>query len=152
MAIRGDACKLYYSAADVLDAGTNANAVLDWTVIDLVTDLTLDLTKDEIDVTTRGASGWEQTLEGFKKGSISFDMVWDNTNTAFQVLLDAFIANPGTKVAMNVLDGAEDTTGSEGLASNMSITGFSRSEPVNGAVTATVTVKPYSFTEWAVMT
>ena len=46
------------------------------------------------------------------------------------------------------MDGDIATTGSEGFVSNFSITNFNRGEPLEEAVTVSVTAKPSSKQQW----
>ena len=127
MAIRlGLDAKLYYGVA-----GSTAS-----TVIDNVKDLTLGLTTDEADVTTRGASGWKLTVSTLKSGDVGFSMVWDTDDAAFNAIKDAFFDN--TAIAMLVLDG---TSGS-GLDADFSVTSFTRNENLAEALTVDISVKP----------
>ena len=143
---RGDAAKLYYSPATLMASGETPVDVLDFALVKLVKDLTQELSKDELDITTRDSNGWEEVMSGIKKGGLTFEVLWDPDEASFTKLRDAFLND--TKVCMVALDGLIATTGSQGLASNMEVTGFSRNEPVNGPMTANVTVKPSSETQW----
>ena len=46
------------------------------------------------------------------------------------------------------MDGDITTSGNQGLAGNFTVTNFSRSEPLEEAVTVSVTLKPSSYTTW----
>jgi len=58
---------------------------------------------------------------------------------------------PGEPGFSQSLDGAIDEAGNQGLASNCSVTSFTRNEPLEEAVTVSVTLKPSSFTDWYVV-
>ena len=127
-------------------------ATPDWTEMQNVKDLTLNLEAGEADVTTRGNAGWRATIATLKDGSIEFEMVWDTEDANFTALKDAFFG--GTNVEFAVMDGDVETTGSQGLRAEMSITGFSRSEALEEAIMVSVTAKPtYSANppEWMVV-
>ena len=76
-------------------------------------------------------------------------MVWDSSDAAFSALKDAWLNS--TEIALAAMDGAVDTSGNQGLASNFTVTNFSRSEALEEAITVSVTVKPSSQTEWYVV-
>lgn len=139
----GKDCKLYYCATAL--SASNTPATASWLEIDNVRDLAVNADKGEADVSSRKSS-WRQTLGTLKNGSLDFDMVWEPADPAFAAIRDAFIGDG--EVAMAAMDG--DITGStvEGLASNFSVTTFTRNEPLEEGVTVAVTVKPSSFTEW----
>lgn len=135
--------KLYYNAADF--SGT-------FTEITNVKDLTLNVEAGEADASTRGNNGWRATLATLKDGSIEFEMVWDTTDAAFTTIRTAFF--DGSAVGFAILDGDIADTGSQGLKAPMVITNFSRNEPLEEAITVSVTAKPtYSANppEWMVV-
>ena len=111
-----------------------------WDEITNVRDLTLNLEAGEADVTTRGNDGWRATVATLKDGSIEFEMVWDSEDTDFTAIRDAFLNK--TAVEMAVLDGDVVTTGSQGLRASFMVTSFSRNEPLEEAITVSVTMKP----------
>ena len=111
-----------------------------WTEMTNVKDLTLNLEASEADVTTRGNAGWRATLAALKDASIEFEMVWDTADAAFTAIKDAFFGS--TSVEFAVMDGDIETAGSQGLRAVMSVTNFSRSEPLEEAISVSVTAKP----------
>jgi len=119
---------------------TGTYAVPVWELITNVKDLTLNLEAGEADVTTRGNAGWRATVATLKDGSIEFEMVWDTGDAAFTAVQQAFF-NTGT-IEFAVMDGLITATGSQGLRATMSITNFSRSEPLEEAISVSVTAKP----------
>ena len=112
----------------------------DWKEITNVKDLTLNLEAGEADATTRGNNGWRATLATLKDGSIEFEMIWDTADAEFTAIKDAFFNK--TPVELAVLDGDVATTGSQGLRAAMAITNFSRNEPLEEAISVSVTAKP----------
>ncbi len=99
-------------------------------------DVTLNLETGEADVTTRGNQGWRATAATLKEGTVEFEMVWDTEDTGFNAIKDAFFNN--TAIAMAVLDKANGA----GLDADFMITNFSRSEPLEEAITVSVTARP----------
>ena len=144
MGIRlGLEAKLYRNTAD---PGTPT-----WEEMPNVRDLTLNIEASEADVTTRGNAGWRATLAALKDGSIEFEMVWDTQDAGFTAIRQAFFGNTGIEFA--VMDGDITVVGSQGLRALMAITNFSRSEPLEEAITVSVTAKPtYSDTPPSWMT
>ena len=133
------------------NTGTYATPV--WDEIKNVRDVTLSLETGEADATTRGNNGWRATVATLKDGSVEFDMVWDAADDDFTALRDAFLNK--TALDMAVMDGDIATSGSQGLRASFMITNFSRNEPLEEAITASVTVKPtYSANppEWMTVT
>jgi predicted secreted protein len=115
-------------------------AIPAWNEITNAKDVTLNLEASEADASRRGSAGWRETLRGLKDGSVEFEMVYDGTDAEFQALRDAFLN--GTTVEVAVLDGDVTTTGTQGLRATMSVINFSRNEPLEEALTVSVTVKP----------
>jgi len=133
MAIRlGMDAKLYRNT------GTYASPT--WDLIGNVKDLTLSLETGEADVTTRGNGGWRATVATLKDGSLEFEMIWDTEDTDFTAIRTAFLGN--TAVEMAVLDGLVATTGSQGLRASFMVTNFTRNEPLEEAITVSVSMKP----------
>lgn len=105
-----------------------------------VKDVTINLETGEADVTTRGGSGWRQTASTLKDGTVEFEMIHDPGDTDFTAIKNAWLN--GTNIAMAVLDGASDTAGVQGLWADFQITNFSQSQPLEEAMTYSVTAKP----------
>jgi hypothetical protein len=118
--------KLYYGTA-------GATATNELTT---VRDVTLNLEKGEADVTTRGSNGWRVTRGTLKDGSVEFELVWDTTDAGFVAIKNAFMNN--TLIALAILDAESGS----GLDADFEITAFSRSEPLEEALTVSVTAKP----------
>jgi hypothetical protein len=91
-------------------------------------------------VTTRGNNGWQATVATLKDGSIEFEMVWDSADDDFTSIRDAFLNK--TAIEMAVMDGPMTSPGSQGLRASFTVTSFSRNEPLEEAITVSVTAKP----------
>ena len=139
-------CKLYRSASLLTGAEGGEPADLVWVEIDDVRDVTQNLDTGEADVTTRGSGGWRATQATLKDGSVDFELLAESGDASFEAIRDAWLNN--TELAMAVMDGDIDSAGSQGLAANMSVTSFTRSEPLEEAMSYAVTVKPSSQAEW----
>ena len=125
-------CKLYYNAAG------NENPIVpgNWTELTNCRDVTLNLETGEADVTTRGNQGWRATVATLKNGSVEFEMIWDTGDAGFTAIRQAYFNN--TAIALAILDGESG----EGLDADFSITNFTRNEPLEEAITVSVTAKP----------
>ncbi len=133
MAIRlGMNAKLYYKTGGVAAAGP-------WVELPNTKDLTLNLETGEADVTTRGNAGWRATIATLKDGSVEFEMIWDPTDAGFTTIKNAFFGNAAIGIA--AMDGPIATAGSQGLEADFAITNFSRKEPLEEAITVSVTLK-----------
>ena len=111
-----------------------------WVELTNVKDLTLNLEKGEADVTTRANAGWKATAATLKEGSIEFEMVWDTADAGFTAIKDAWFNN--ATIEMAVLDGPIAQAGSQGLRASFAVINFSRKEPLEEAITVSVTIKP----------
>jgi len=111
-----------------------------WAEMPNVKDLTLNLETGSADVTTRGNGGWRATLATLKEGTVEFESVWDADDEGFAALRQAYFSNGTVEVA--VMDGDITVAGTEGLRAMMSVTNFSRNEPLEEAITASISLKP----------
>lgn len=118
-----------------------------WNLIPNVKDLTLNLEKDETDVTTRASGGFKEFVDGLIDATIEFNMLWDSSDADFTAIQGAFFAK--TAVEFLVLDGAvvqeqngPAVTGNQGLRAVCMIKSFSRSETLGEALMVDVTVRP----------
>lgn len=106
-----------------------------WTELTNVRDVTLSLEAGEADVTTRANDGWRATAATLREASVEFEMIWDPADAGFTAIKDAYLGND--IIGLQVLDGP---TG-QGLQADFMITNFSRSEPLEEAITVSVTAK-----------
>jgi len=132
------AVKLGLDAKLYRNSGTYA--LRTWNELKNAKDVTLNLEAGEADASRRGSGGWRETLMALKDGSVEFELVYDNADAEFTALKDAFFN--GTTVELAVMDGDIATTGTQGLRATMSVVNFSRNEPLEEALTVSVTVTP----------
>lgn len=104
-----------------------------------VKDLTLNLESGEADVTTRATKGWRATVATLKDASLEFGILYDTEDADFKAFSDAYFNND--PIALFVTDGAGN-----GLDADFSITGFSMEQPLEEALTVSVTAKPTAST------
>lgn len=103
-------------------------------------DVTLTLEKGEADVTTRANNTWRATVGTLKDGSVEFESNWKKTDAGFAKIFNAWLND--TPIAFAVLDGDKAVAGTEGLWADFAVINISRSEPLEEAITATITLKP----------
>jgi hypothetical protein len=139
----GQECKLYFD--DTPLASDNA-AGGNWTEVGNAKDVTLNLSTGEADITTRSNNGWKATAATLKEGSVEFEMLWKPGDAAFTAIQEAWIESK--EIAIAAMDGDISTKGSQGLASNCTVTNFTRNEALEEAVKVSVTLKPSSFSNW----
>lgn len=109
-----------------------------------VKDLTLNLESGEADVTTRSTQGWKATVGTLKDASLEFGILYDTEDADFLAFQAAYFGN--TPLALFVTDGA-----GTGLDADFAITGFNIEQPLEEALTVSVTAKPTASTrapEW----
>ena len=130
--ILGMNAKIYFGAA-----GATAS-----TELTNVKDVTLSLEAGEADVTTRANQGWRATAPTLRECTAEFEMQWKPSDAGFEAVKTAFLS-AGT-IALLILTEANG----EGPDGDFSITGFSRSEPLEESITVSVTAKLAVFREW----
>lgn len=138
--ITGDDCKLYRSTslADTQDATIDAAS---WTLIDNIKgDVTLNLERSTADSSTRAGQGWRSRVGTLADGRVEFEMLWDQggSDANFTAIKDAYFNS--TTIPVAVMDGDIDADGSQGLVAFFNVTNFSRAEPLEDVVTASVTL------------
>lgn len=102
-----------------------------------VKDLTLNLESGEADVTTRATKGWKASVATLKEASLEFSILYDPDDPDFAAFQSAYFGN--TPLALFVSDG-QDTA--HGLDADFSITAFSMEQPLEEAISVSVTAKP----------
>jgi len=107
-----------------------------WAALTNVRDVTLTLEAGEADATTRANNGWRATVATLREASVEFEMVWDTADAGFAAIKDAYLNNG--VIGLQILDG---DAGGQGLQADFMITGFTRNEPLEEAITVSVTAK-----------
>ena len=113
-----------------------------------VKDLATDFSAGEADITTRGSAGWRETLATLREGTVTFQMVWEPGDEAFDAIQEAFLDN--TLIAAAVLDSDPTDTPdvSEGIVGYFSVTNFSLTQNLEEAQMVDVTLKLAEFGYW----
>ena len=122
--------KIYYNAGSYVAP--------DWTELTNVADVTLNMTADTADATTRANDGWKATVATLNDASVDFQMKNFSGDADLALIRDAFFDKD--RVEMLVLDGPVTTTGSEGLRAHMRVTSFTRGEALTDVQTYDVTL------------
>ena len=122
--------------------GINALITCNGSELSNVTDVTVTLDAGEADVTTRDNDGFRAIIGGLKECSIDFEMLYLPGDSGFQAIKEAWL-NSKT-VQLSALTGK----GGEGPSGDFSITGFSRSEPLEEAIKYSVTAKLSQWDSW----
>ena len=104
-----------------------------------VKDLTLSLESGEADVTTRATEGWRASVATLKEASLEFGILYDTEDDDYNAFADAYFNN--TPLALFVTDGA-----GTGLDADWTISSFSIEQPLEEALTVSVTAKPTAST------
>jgi len=123
----------------MLVLGMNAKLYIDEVLVGNATNVTLNLTSEEADVTTRGNNGWKANVPTLKDASVELEMIWDTDDAQFQKVKDSYLN--GTDLDVKVLDGLVDADG-EGLHATMRCSNLTREEPLTDALKCKVTLKP----------
>lgn len=126
--------RIYYTDGTPDDPLTSGSTM---TELSNVTDVTVNLSRAEADITTRGAGGYRAKIGTLKEGSIEFEMLWDTEDAAFQDIFDAW--NNGTVLYVAALDRAL-AVGAQGLYAPMSVLSFEKQEPLEDAQRVSVTL------------
>jgi len=122
------------------NTGTYASPT--WDEVSNLKDLSLEMSAQEADASTRGTGGWAAAVTTLKEAEITFDMNWDPDDTDLQAFRDAYLNRSAIELA--VLDGVIGNTPADahGLRASFAVTKFSRAEPLTGQNTVSVALKP----------
>ena len=132
MELVGIDAKLYYDVLGV-DGGT-------WTLATNVRDVTLNMDSGEADTSTRD-SDWKTVAATLKVLELSFEMLYDTDDTAWQAFLAAYMART-TPFGFALMDQVIATVGAEGLQADFTILGFDTPQPLEESSKTTVRAKP----------
>lgn len=106
-----------------------------WNEITTCRDVTLDLSKGEADLSYRGST-WRAKRSTLKEGNVDLEILYDPTVDDHAALQAAFLNS--TVLDMAFADGAINTTNTQYFRADFEVFGFSRSEPLEDAVTVSV--------------
>ena len=112
----------------VLYYNTGTSETPAWSPIDTVRDVTANLEANTVDDTSRTTDGWRSRKQGLKQWGADFEMIYDPSNTAWQMVRASFFE--GTEIEVLVLDQAIDIDGAEGLRGIVEVVNFEKAEPL----------------------
>lgn len=124
-------CKLYRNT------GTYSTPV--WTECTSVKDVTLNLEKGEADISRRGGGGWKDRKGTLKDCSIDIGLIWVKAATDCLAFRAGFLS--GDAIELAVCSGDITVSGEEYFRVMIEVFKFTKEEPLEDAVTHTVTVK-----------
>lgn len=127
--------RLYYTTSQTPDDPLVAASAM--TEVTNATDLTLDLSLAEADISVRGTSGFRAKVGTLAEGTIDFDMIWDDADTVFDDFITAW--NNRSVLTIAALDKAK-AIGAQGLYAPMAVIGFSKSEALEDAQKVSVSL------------
>lgn len=116
-------------------AGFDAELLIVATEVTEITDVDVSLTRDEIEVSDRGNVGWKTFIAGLAEMTVDFTMINDRPNANIDAIEAAFFA------ATNVNDVTIRDKDGFGFNADFAVLEFSRGEPLQDAVTLSVTFK-----------
>lgn len=96
-------------------------------------DVTLSLTVDAADATTRASGGWKQEVPTLKNAEISFNTLYKADDPAISAMQTAFLAGNTVPVEMS---------GSSTFKADCYVSNFSLNQPLADIINVDVTLKP----------
>ena len=126
--------------------GVNDAELATLTEVGNVKDLTLSLSANEADVTTRANSGWRATAPTLRECELNFKMQWKPSDAVFAAIKTAFLTS--ATICLACLTDAKDEAGASGPHGNFAITKFDRSESLEESISVDVTAKLSKFIAW----
>lgn len=127
----GRNCKVYTGTSGTIAA----------TLLDDVIEVSVNITSDQIESSSRNGPDWKTFEQGAKDATIEITMMRKATaQTGYDVLRGAFTG--GTAISLLVLDGLSSVADSQGLDIDVNVFDMSRPEPYGDAVKVTFSCKP----------
>lgn len=111
-----------------------------WVEIDIVQDVTINLTYSEVVATYRGASDYEMTIPVKAMISVDVMILHQTQDSNYQALRAAAIAK--SSMGFLITDTTRTTQYAEGPRLVACIFEFTRAEPIDGLETDKLTLKP----------
>lgn len=133
-----------YSTPALITTGATLNT--DYAIYGNCRDVTLSLDTETEEITAREDGGFRTTIPTVKNSTIEFEARWKKNDTFFEWLTDAWAASG--EIAVMAMDGVWNTAGNSGLVGNFTVTGFSRSEPISGVMSSSITLEGSSYISW----
>lgn len=106
-------------------------------VVGKARDVDLNIQGNAVDTSTRDGAGWKDHIQGLKEWDMSCGHLWVPDDAAFELMQTALMN--GTEIHVKLLD-ITGATG-HGYEGDAIVTGLKRGEPLDGALTADITLK-----------
>ena len=113
--------------------GKDAVLKIDSTELKNIKDVSLNLSANTTDVTTRKSAGWVEEMTTTRTLEITFQALFDSEDTVFNSLQTAFMN--GTTVEVEI-------SGSGTLNATCVVSNFSITQALTDAITVDITLKP----------
>lgn len=110
-----------------------------------VKDVTLNLEAGEADITTRDNGGFRATAPTLKECSAEWEMILRDNDSALAAIRTAW--RNGTPIPLAILTDKVELDG-DGPVGDFSVTNCTRNEPLEEAITYSVSVKLAKFRGW----
>ncbi len=101
-----------------------------------VKDVSINLSRDRADVTTRAAEGYKVEVATLASLSVEFESIWDSEDTALGIVKSAYFNNSVVWVK------ALDSENGSGVKFPASVADFTLNQPLGEAQTVRITVVP----------
>lgn len=111
-----------------------------WVEMTNVKDVTLNMSKGQADVTTRGNAGWRAKRGTLKEAPLEFSMVHSKSDAGFAAIQSAFLNN--TAIELAVMTGAMNDPEAEGFRATFEVFSFSSNQSLEEAVMYDVSMEP----------
>ena len=105
---------------------------------DIVED-SLDIAGVETEVTVKGVAVKQYAVVCHDM-PVTFTLLWDGANAGHAAVRTAFEGK--SLISLLFLEGAKNVAGHKGVGGDFTVTGFTRSAPIDGRITYQVTAKP----------
>jgi predicted secreted protein len=135
-----------YEAVLYYNNGTSESPT--WLPIDTVRDVTVTMEANDVDDTSRTTNGWRSRKQGLKQWGSDFEMIYETSNTAWQLVRASFFN--GTPIEILALDQDISVDGAEGLRGSVEITNFEKGEPLEDVQTNSTTFAGNGTPVWVV--
>lgn len=128
--------KLYYNSLSLTVANVAAPS---WAEAGNVKDLTLNQSRGEADVTVRANGGYRAFEPTLAEGEITFEMNYDDQDEFYTLLYNSW--NNSSLIHLASAYDAISDSGTKYFEFIMKVTQFEESQPLEGAVSVSVTLK-----------
>ncbi len=124
------------------------------TTVAYARDISVNLERDKVDVTSNASGDWNQSAPGLITASIEFEMIVEENDAAGSTILGHFLS--GDSFSAVAIDGPAEAvsggaTAGEGPYGDWWVAKCSRSSKTKEAITMSVTLEPYADNGWGTL-